>query len=313
MSQQPLARPRVSAIVTCYNEQAHIAECLDSLTWCDEIIVVDSFSDDRTPEIVRGYDKVRFFQRAYYGGASQKNWAINRARFDWILVFDADEVCVPALREEIQSLLVAGPEARAYTIARHVHFLGRRIRFSGWQHDRVVRLVRRGCGYYENRRVHARLITQGPAPLLRNPMHHDMVHSLHEYVSRVARYGYWGAAQCWIDDKRSNLGMIAVRPLWRFLRTYLFQFGFLDGTRGLAFCLLQAYGTFTKWALLWSWQVNLARGIEPVLPEFDDDQEVWRGLRRIEAGETMVAVSGRPFSGPISPTVSDLATRRQAP
>src|SRR6185295_19366148 len=87
----------VSAIVTTFNEEQNIAACIESLLWCDEIFVVDSFSTDRTPEISRGYDKVKFLQRTYFGSASQKNWAIDQVENDWILIFDADERCTPAL------------------------------------------------------------------------------------------------------------------------------------------------------------------------------------------------------------------------
>ena len=87
--------PGVSAIVTTFNEQDHIAACLESLLWCDEIIVVDSFSTDRTPELVQSFPKVRFLQRTYYGSASQKNWAMDQVTHDWILIFDADERCTP--------------------------------------------------------------------------------------------------------------------------------------------------------------------------------------------------------------------------
>src|SRR3954452_22081624 len=101
------ARPAVSAIVTTFNEEQNIAGCIESLLWCDEIFVVDSFSTDRTPEIVRGFDKVRFFQRIYYGSASQKNWAMDQVEGDWILIFDADERCTSALQAEIQGLLAS--------------------------------------------------------------------------------------------------------------------------------------------------------------------------------------------------------------
>ena len=96
---EPSPRPKVSAILTTLNEEQHIAACIESLLWCDEILVVDSFSTDRTPEIARGYGKVRFFQRTYFGSASQKNWAMDQVTNDWILIFDTDERCTPALQK----------------------------------------------------------------------------------------------------------------------------------------------------------------------------------------------------------------------
>lgn len=271
-------RSAVSAIITTFNEEANIAECIESLLWCEEILVVDSFSTDRTPEIVQAFDKVTFLQRTYFGSASQKNWAMDQVSHDWILIFDADERCTPALQKELEDLLAEEPEYNAYTIDRRAYFLGRRIRFSGWQHDRVVRLVRRGTARYPNRRVHADMDTLGPAPVLDQPMEHYMVESMDEYIRRIMKYSVWGAAQAWKDGRRSGFAAVFGRSTWRFFRTYIFQLGVLDGMTGLVFCMLQAFGTYMKWSLLWGWHVNARRGREPDLPVFDDREETWRPL-----------------------------------
>ena len=270
------ARPELSVLVTTYNEEDNIAACLDSLSWGDQILVVDSFSDDRTPEIVRGYESVELLQRTYYGAAAQKNWAMERCRGEWILIFDADERCTPELRREIEELLESGPRHNAYTIRRRCFFLGKPIRYSGWQRDQVVRLVRKGTASYPNRRVHADMITDGPAPLLRNRMDHYMVEDFHDYLHRMVKYARWGAAQGWRDGRSSGPLEVFGRPLWRFVRTYFFQRGILDGLMGLVFCLLQSFTTYMKWSLLWSWRVDEARGVEPDLPEFDDDEDRWK-------------------------------------
>lgn len=282
----PAGRPRVSAIVTTLNEEQHIAECIESLLWCDEILVVDSFSADRTPEIARRYEKVRFHQRTYFGSAAQKNWAMDQVENEWILIFDADERCTPALQKEIEELLASAPEHDAYTIKRRVYFMNRVIRFSGWQHDRVVRLVRRGTARYPNRRVHADMITRGPAPILRNSMTHYMTDSFDEYARRIEKYSFWGAAQNWREGRKAGFPEIFGRSIWRFLRTYVFQLGILDGMHGLVFCMLQAYGTYLKWALLWGWHVNAARGVLPNLPAFDESETTWRPLEEGKAERT---------------------------
>jgi len=273
---KPQPRPKISAVITTFNEEHNVGGCVESLLWCDEIVVVDSFSTDRTPEIARAYEKVRFLQRPYMGSASQKNWAMDQTRHEWILIFDADERCTPELQAEITTLLASDPAANAYTIKRRVFFMDRVIRFSGWQHDRVVRLLRRGAGRYPNKRVHADMQTKGPAPVLANPMLHYMIESFHQYLPRIITYGYWGAAQGWKTDRRSGLLQVLGRPTWRFFRMYVFQFGFLDGMAGLVFCMLQAFGTYLKWAILWEWRANAARGRVPDLPEFDEDESVWR-------------------------------------
>ena len=269
-------RPGISAIITTFNEEANIAGCIESLLWCDEILVVDSFSTDRTPEIASPYDRVRFVQRTYFGSASQKNWAMDQVLHDWILIFDADERCTPALQRELETLLAEGPSHDAYTINRRAYFLDKRLRFSGWQRDRVVRLVRKGTARYPNRRVHADMDTLGPAPVLRNAMEHYMVESLNEYIPRIMKYSVWGAAQMWRDGRRAGATQVFGRSVWRFFRTYVLQLGVLDGMHGLVFCLLQAFGTYMKWSILWGWRVNARRGREPELPVFDDSLETWR-------------------------------------
>jgi glycosyltransferase involved in cell wall biosynthesis len=287
---QATPRPKISAIVTTYNEEKNIGDCIRSLLWCDEIFVVDSFSTDRTPEIVRGFgDNVVFVQRTYYGSASQKNWAMDQVAHDWILIFDADERCLPKLQREIESLLARGPGHDAYTIHRRCFFLGKVLRFSGWQNDRVVRLVRKGTARYPNKRVHADMDTLGSAPVLKSSMDHYMADTLDEYIPRILKYSFWGAAQGWRDGKQSGFKEVWGRSVWRFFRTYFFQLGILDGMHGVVFCLLQAFGTYMKWALLWSWRVNAKRGVEPDLPVFDEDEDVWRDLGDEEAEADRIA------------------------
>ncbi len=274
----PLNRDRrkVSAIVTSYNEADTISACLDSLAWCDEIVVVDSFSTDDTKTIARRHNRVRVLERPYYGAASQKNWAIDRCRFDWVLILDADERVTPDLRREIESVLAAPVTATAYTIKRRTIALGDEIRFSGWQHDRVVRLFRRGAARYPNRRVHADMKTAETPQVLDAALDHYMVENLDEYAERTRRYAVWGAAQLWRDGRRqTGLWHLLVRPAWRFFRTYVLQCGFLDGVRGLIMCGVPAYGSFLKYATVWNWQRERRRGLIPSLPVFDDDPATW--------------------------------------
>ncbi len=271
-------RPLISAIVTTFNEEYNIKECLESLLWCDEVLVVDSYSTDRTVEIVNSFEGVRLEQRTYYGSAAQKNWAIDQTQNEWILIFDADERCTQPLREEIEKLLTEGPDRTAYVIRRRVYFLNHEICFSGFQHDEVVRLFQRDKARYPNRRVHADMVTEGPTRRLKSRLRHYMVYDLSEYFQRITRYGIWGASQLWRDGKKSGLVQVIFRPWWRFFRTYIIQFGILDGLHGFVFCAIQAYGTFAKWGILWGWRAMEKFGWKPDLPEFDDSDETWEGL-----------------------------------
>jgi glycosyltransferase involved in cell wall biosynthesis len=269
-------RRRVSAIVTTYNEAAAIGPCLESLAWCDEILVVDSYSTDATCEIARRHDGVQVLSRTYYGAASQKNWAIDRCRYDWILILDADERVTPELRREIEDILASPTPATAHSIRRRTSALGGRVRFSGWQHDRVVRFFQRDTARYPNRRVHADMQTRDEPVILESALDHHMVDSIEEYADRTRRYAFWGAAQLWQDGRRDiGLWHVLVRPAWRFFRTYIFQLGMLEGVRGLIMCGVPAYGCFLKYATVWSWKTDLGRGRHPRLPEFDDDPSTW--------------------------------------
>jgi glycosyltransferase involved in cell wall biosynthesis len=277
----PAPRPPVTGIVTCFNEERHIAACLESLAWCDEIVVLDSFSTDRTPELARAFPRVRFLERTYYGAAAAKNFAMDAARHEWMFILDADERCTPELQREIEALLAATPAHGAYFVKRRCFFLGREIRFSGWRNDRVVRLIRRGAARHENVRVHPRVIVEGgEAPVLTSALVHHMVEDFRAYLQRMVEYGHWGAAQAWRDGKRArSFADVMFRPAWRFFRTYVLQLGFLDGGVGIAFCMCQAFATYAKWSLLWSWQLDAKRGRSPQLPEFDPSGESRRGAQ----------------------------------
>ena len=269
-------RRRVSAIVTTYNKADTVGDCLASLAWCDEILVVDSHSTDETLAVARRFDRVKILQRPYYGAASQKNWAIDRCRHDWVLILDADERVTAELRREIEAVLAAPVRTTAFSIKRRTFALGGEVRFSGWQHDRVVRLFRRGAARYPNRRVHADMTTIDPPAVLEAALDHHMVDSLEEYAERTRRYAFWGAAQLWRDGRRrAGAFQVIVRPVWRFVRTYILQLGFLEGVRGLIMCGVPAYGTFLKYATIWSWHHEHRRGRVPRLPEFDDDPSTW--------------------------------------
>lgn len=245
----------LSVIVPTYNEESNVAECLAGLSFADEILVVDSFSTDRTVEIARTVPKVRVLQHEYAGNGPQCNWAMEQAAGPWILIVDADERVPPELAREIRSLVDDAPAAPHYRLRRRNVFLGRVIRHSGWA-DRLVRLVRKGAARYPERKVHADIEPAGPAPTLSAPLLHRTSPSLPAYVAKLQRYAQWGADDLARRGRRSGPFSIAVRPAWRFFRTYVVQLGFMDGAAGLVVCGLQAYGTFLKWSRLWEMQRN---------------------------------------------------------
>ncbi len=269
----PGRRP-LSVIITTFNEEINIVSCLESVQWADEILVVDSFSTDRTVELARRFP-VKILQRKYYGSAAQKNWSLDRVENDWVLILDADERVPPALAREILGLLTREPKFNGYYIRRENLMLNRVIHHSGWSTDKVIRLFRQARGRYPNRRVHADLDIEGPIPTLRHPLVHYTYRSFEQYFEKFLNYSEWGAAQGFREGRRAGVMEIGGRPLWRFFRTYVLQLGFLDGIHGLAVCGLQACGVFLKYMRLWEYRVREAMGEELTLPAFDESSRTW--------------------------------------
>jgi glycosyltransferase involved in cell wall biosynthesis len=271
-----LTRPRLTALVTSFNEEPNIQECLESPRFADEILLVDSFSTDRTVEIARTIPGVRILQREYFGSAAQKNWAMDQVENPWILIVDADERVPPALASEIVRLLEQGPSVDTYQLRRENIMVDRVIRHSGWSTDRVVRLIKRGAAKYPNRRVHADIPATGPTPVLSTPLWHVTFRSFDQYLEKLHRYAVWGAADLWRHGRRAGFTELVLRPAWRFVRMYVVQAGFLDGRYGLVLCALQAYGVFLKWARVWEYELFAKNGWPVDLPAFDESQETWQ-------------------------------------
>lgn len=274
----------VSVIITTYNEEVNVGDCIESVLWADEILLVDSFSTDATVEIAGRYP-VRVEQREYFGSAAQKNWAMDRVTHDWVLIVDADERVPEPLAREILEVLASGPDHHGYSIRRENVFVDRVMRHSGWSTDTVIRLFRRDKGRYPNRRVHADVEIEGPTPLLRNAFLHFTFRSFDQYFDKFLNYAEWGAAQAFREGRKVGFVAIAGRPAWRFFRTYVLQLGFLDGLHGVVLCMLQSFGVFLKYARLWEYNLRSRRGETIELPAFDESPETWERQEDQEGGE----------------------------
>lgn len=271
-----MARPPVTALLHTLNEIEHIDDVLDSVKWADEIYLVDSFSTDGTVERVREkHPHVRVEQRQYLGAAATKNYAIDRCTHDWIFVIDADERVTPALEKEIVRTLEGPLDRWAYSIGRRNFMLGKEVKYSGLQRDRVTRLFHRGHARYPNKRVHADLLVDGETGALREKMLHYYIRSFDHMIAKMTRYANWAGAQMFIDGKTTSAADIFGHTLGKFLRDYVINLGFLDGVRGLISVGMHVYYTFWKYAKLWEFQ-QLKRLGKPVpLPELDKDEERW--------------------------------------
>ena len=266
----------VSAIIHVLNELENIDDCIRSVEWADEIYVMDSFSTDGTVERIREkFPRVRLEQREYLGAASTKNYAIDRAAHDWIFIIDADERVTAKLRDEILRTLEGDLKFWAYSVGRLNFMMGKPVRFSGLQRDRVTRLFHRGHARYPNKRVHADLLVDGETGALRHKMDHFYIRTFDHMIAKMTRYADWGAAQMFIDGKTTSAWGIFSHTVAKFFRDFIFNLGFLDGARGLISVGMHAYYTFWKYVKLWE-LTQLKRLGKPVpLPKLDIDEGRW--------------------------------------
>jgi glycosyltransferase involved in cell wall biosynthesis len=271
-----MAKPCISVLIHTLNEADQIEECLRSVAWADEIYLIDAFSDDGTVELVREkFPQVVLEQRESLGSAAQKNYGMTRVRHDWVLVIDADERVTPELRDEIV-LTLGSPRRWAYSIGRRNYILGKRVRYSGLQRDRVTRLFHRDHARYPNRRVHVDLRVEGEVGRLQESFEHHYVRSLDHMAAKTIRYGIWGGAQLHRDGTPLRFRDLLLRPAWRFFRDWVLNYGFLDGYRGLVVVGMHSFYTFFKYAKLWEFRTLERLGRPLNLPEFEEREEVWK-------------------------------------
>ena len=246
------ARRPLSIIYTSYNERDIIGRSLTSVAdWSDDLTVVDSYSTDGTVELLADLPGVNLVQRAYKGPSDQKNWAITRARHDYILLLDADEIVTPELRTEIDAMLAAPELLDAYWIGRDNHFMGRRIYHSGWAGDKVVRFFHRDRARYDSKQVHEEIELAGlSVGKLRGRLLHYTFKDLDHFLDKTRRYARWSTHDYAARTPRVGLYHLLLKPVFRFCKHYLIQGGFRDGREGLVLSMAISYGVFLRYAYL---------------------------------------------------------------
>ncbi|MCC5943290.1 MAG: glycosyltransferase family 2 protein [Bernardetiaceae bacterium] len=244
-------RNKVSAIITTFNEAHNLREAIQSIEWADEIIVVDSFSTDSTLEIANELaDKV--LQRKYEDPASQKNWAIPQAQYEWIFILDADERVSLALANEIKLILDTETiDCDAFDIPRLNIFMNKTIRYSGWQGDSVIRLFKKSCRY-ESKKVHEEIITKGiKVKKLKEKLVHHTYKDIKHHLYKLDKYTSWKAEEHIKKNKRITFFHLYIKPVARFIRQYILKLGILDGKVGLIIAWFSAYSVFLSYLKAW--------------------------------------------------------------
>ena len=237
----------LSVVIITKNEESAIEACLESVTWADEIIILDSGSEDRTVEICRRYTD-RVYETDWPGFGPQKNRALEKATGDWILSLDADERISPKLKEEILQVISDSAAPEAFEMPRLSSFCGRPIRHSGWWPDYITRLVRRGRARFSDDLVHERLVVEGTTKRLASPILHEAFDSLEDVIQTMNRYTTAGAEMMRRRGESSSLYRAITHGLWAFFYTWIGRGGFLDGREGFLVALYNAEHTFYRYA-----------------------------------------------------------------
>jgi glycosyltransferase involved in cell wall biosynthesis len=247
--------PRLSVIIIALNQEANIGDCLASVSFADEIVVVDTGSTDRTVELARACTD-RVVTTDWQGFGPTKNFALDQARGDWVFSLDTDERVPPALQAEILAAVAADGPLDGYRVARKNYFCGRWIRHLGWYPDYTLRLFRRGRGRFRDREVHEEVVVDGPLGTLKTPLEHYSYRSVSDYVARMDRYARLAAQELAKAGRRPCPGELFFRPLLSFFHLYFIRLGFLEGTPGYTLAVLMSMYKFLKYYYL----RELARG-----------------------------------------------------
>lgn len=247
----------LSAVLITRDAVGMLPACVESLAFCAEIVVVDSGSEDGTPELARALG-ARVIETHWRGFGPQKQFAVEQARFDWVLCIDADERVSPQLRERVQALFTVPPAPGfcAYRFARCNRFMGRYLRHGEGYPDWSLRLFDRRHARWSSDAVHEKVLCTGAVGMLEGDLLHDSADSLETYLAKQNRYATLAAEAALAAGKRAHVGHLVLSPLVRFVKFYVFRLGLLDGVEGLVHILIGCTASFAKYAKMLDLQRN---------------------------------------------------------
>ncbi len=258
------SRSTVSAFIVCRDEERQIRRCLESVAWCDEVVVVDSGSTDRTIEICREFtDKISY--RAWTGYVDQKRYALSLCSGEWVLNLDADEEVSPDLARELVRITELDAQNKirfnGYYLNRVVFFLNRWWRKGGWYPEYRLRFCRRSATIWGGEDPHEKASVTGTTTRCKGEMFHYSFTDLTDYIRRLNALASNAAVTMRRRGERCNvLTHIILRPIARFFKFYLFKKGFREGTAGLVVALVESYGVLMKYSKLWELSSSASKG-----------------------------------------------------
>ncbi len=242
--------PRISLFIIAKNEAPRIASCiLSTQGLVDEVVVIDGGSTDNTAQVCKDLG-AHVYTRPFDGFANQKNFALSKVTTEWALNLDADERLSPALKEEI-SRAIQAPQTVGYYLPFCNYFLGKKMRFSGLNKEKHLRLVRTAQAHYVGGLVHEGLEVEGPFAALKHPVNHFSYDTIEAYFTKFNKYTTLAANQMHQNGRRFCLLRILLTLPFEFLKRYVLKLGFLDGMRGLLWASFSTYYVYVKYAKLW--------------------------------------------------------------
>lgn len=242
------AREKLSALIITRNEIGHIRECLESVSFADEIVVVDDFSTDGTWEFLNHHPDVKAIQRPFDDFTSQKSFALQQAAHNWVLFIDADERVTKALQREIEATVNKPGACVAWYFYRQFIMNGKPLRYSGLQTDKVYRLFKKDAVYFDpDRVVHEDLIVKGKSCVLHHKLLHYFYTDYETYKRKMLRYGRLRGLEEYRKGVRSTWFHRYIKPLYKFLTHYIIRLGILDGKNGYIVSYLNALGVYERY------------------------------------------------------------------
>ena len=244
---------KLSVTIITFNEEKNIKDCLDSVKWADEIVVIDSFSTDRTVEICREYTD-RVYQNKWQGFVDQKKFALTKASHNWVLSIDADERISDELREEIKEVLSDNLKHDGYYMPRKTFYINRWILHCGWYPDHKIRLFKKDKGRWEGTRgtaIHESVKVNGRVGYLKGDILHYSFPTISSHLKTINSFTSISSSENFKKGERTGILSILLRPPFNFFKMYILKLGFLDGLPGFIVSVLSSYHVLIKYAKMW--------------------------------------------------------------
>ena len=244
----------ISVVVLTKNEEKNIVDCLESIAWADEIVIIDDYSTDRTLEVIEklDYKKLKIFKRALgQDFAAQRNFALDKTKFDWVLFLDADEIISKELREEINHYLIDEKNKyNGFYVPRRDVMWGKMLKHGETGSIRLLRLAKKDSGKWLNR-IHEEWRVEGNVSELENYIIHNPHPTISEFLREINFYTSIRAQELFDNDVKTNIWQVIFYPKAKFTLNFIFKLGFLDGIEGLIFAIIMSFHSFLVRAKLW--------------------------------------------------------------